>query len=218
MHSNAYITEVCCVSNDLMGTAIIMAHTWFLYSVFFASLVPQSSALCGDPLSEVERYLYAQLEDALVTDAATLEQLREVFFQEPPRSNKIQFHINVTADSISPSNCSECLPSAAGETCTPAFCLVDKTASDSNTSTAQWELCSHMKVTWKVPRDVDAVDLIQVLADTVVPWCTHGISLVAYTNSPFARGDNYYFYNTVYRVQDPIKLSLMKLDLSFILI
>ena len=47
-------------------------------------MVSQSSALLH--LSEMEWYLYVQLEDALVNDAATLEQLREVFFEDrdPP--------------------------------------------------------------------------------------------------------------------------------------
>jgi len=93
------------------------------------------------------------LEDALVNDGATLELLREVFFdQEPPLPNFIpHFLINVTTDSTAAINCSVCSP---WNTCEPAFHPV---TSKSNTSTALVDL------TWILPgADVDAVQVIQV--------------------------------------------------------
>lgn len=147
-----------------------MAHVWVLFCLFVV-LVPQSSAqwVIPSPLSEVERYLYAQLEDALVNDAATLEQLREVFFQ-PPRPYKVQFHINITADFIAAGNCSKCVPDCGAPwPCALAFCA--------GHGTSQWQLCSSdLKVTWAT--EVYAVELLEALANTVLPWCAHGLSLM----------------------------------------
>ena len=175
-------------------TAITMIHAWFL----FVALVPQSSAQWA--LSAEKRYLYVQLEDALVNDATTLEQLKEVFIRQL-RPHVISFRLNIRADSIPASNCS----SSPWDTCEPAFCPVNNT-SDNNSSTTQWKLCSPMNIKWRVPRYVDAVDLIHVLANTVVPWCTHGVSYMVLMLAPVER---YYYYDS--EVQVPIRLSLKKL-------
>lgn len=146
-----------------------MAHVWVCLVVV---MVSQSTV----QLSPVERYLYVQLEDALVNDAATLEQLREVFFEESPQPTEINFHINITVESIPPNNCSVCSP-RPWETCEPAFCSVNKTASHyGNTSTVQWELCSLLNISWTT--GLDAVEMIKALANAVVPWCAHGPSFM----------------------------------------
>ena len=139
-------------------------------------------------LSAVERYLYVQLEDALVNDGATLEQLREVFFEEfGPQLTEINFHINITVESIPTSNCSACSP-WPWETCEPAFCQVNKKPSYyGNTSVVQWELCSPLNISWTT--GLDAVEIIEVLANTVIFWCAHGLSFMVLFN-----GASYYSY------------------------
>lgn len=152
-----------------------MACAWILCSCFFVALVPPSSqyALPAPRLDAVERYLYVQLEDALSSDGATLEQLREVLFQKP-RPTTIRFHINITADSLPAKSCSSC------SWCEKAFsdCPFNEEASRyGNSSTAQ--LCSNLSMTWMT--DVNVVELIEVLTHTVVPWCAHGPSIFVQT-------------------------------------
>lgn len=198
-----------------------MAHVWILCSCFFAVLVPHTSAQYPTQrLGTVERYLYEQLEDALSNDGATLEQLREVLFQSP-RPIKIPFHINITVDSISDSNCSVCQP-LPWQKCEPAFCRENVTRYG-NISTAynQWKLCSnHLNVIWITY--VNVVDLIEVLADAVVPWFAHGPSFLiatgviadafisdAYFGGPFMPEEGY-----IFEVEEFIKLHLLLKDLD----
>lgn len=168
-----------------------MAHVWILCSCFFAVLVPQTSAQFilpagAPPLGRVERYFYEQLEDALSNDGATLEQLREVLFRQQ-RPIKIQFHINITADSIANSSCSSvCQPSRwwwQRGPCEPAFCrrVHEKVSRYDNISTAydQWKLCSNLNVMWITHANVD--EFIEALANTVVPWCAHGPSFLVFS-------------------------------------
>lgn len=149
---------------------------WVLWFVMLAS---QSTAqlVVPPPLSEMEQYLYTQLEDALVNDGGTLERLRKVFFQTP-RPHEVQFLIHITVDSIAADNCSRCEPDCYWvEPCEPAFCPPGAPpAYCPSMITSEWELRSDLSVTWAT--DVDAVELIQVLANTVLPWCTHGLSFV----------------------------------------
>ena len=192
-----------------------MAHVWILCSCFFAVLVPQTSAYpaLAPRLGPVERYFYEQLEDALSNDGATLEQLREVFFRQP-RPIKIQFHVNITADSIANSNCSVCQPSRQ---CEPALCrrVHEKVSRYGNISTAydQWKLCSNLTVTWITHANVD--EFIEVLANTVVPWCTHGLSFLVGTGLTI---DAYIgeFLEEVYTFdsEDVVKLHLLLKDLE----
>ena len=183
-----------------------MAHVWvcLIVAMVFQSTTPQRH------LSAVELYLYAQLEDALVNDGATLEQLREVFFDsEPgPHPTEINFHINITVESIPTSNCSACSP-WPWDTCEPAFCRqVDKKASHyGNTSIVWWELCSLLNISWTT--GLDAVKIIKVLADTVIFWCAHGPSLMVPLNSDsyILGGDE---WRDAYYV--PIKISVKKLN------
>ena len=196
----------CLVYANVRG--LVMANVWFLCGCLVAALVPPSSV----QLDSLERYLYAQLEDALVNDAATLEQLREVFFQEPPRfrPTKIHFHIEITADSILATNCSECSP---WDTCEPAFCPVNRTTSNIITSAAQWKLCSHMNVKWRAPHYVDAVDFIKELTVIVVPWCTHGLSVVVliFTGGGISLTEPGFYGGYFHDVAEPIRLSVKRL-------
>lgn len=155
----------------------MMAQVWFCLVILMVSMVSQSSVCC----STFRSVLYVQLEEALVNDAVTLEQLREVFFAEPQRPNEINFDINIMVESIPVSNCSVC----SWYICEPAFCSVNKNASHyGNTSTAQWELCSHLNIVWTT--GLDAVEIIEALANAVVPWCAHGLSIMVLFN-----GDRY---------------------------
>ena len=137
----------------------------------------------------MERYFYAQLEDALVNDAATLEQLREMFLEVYPRPSTIQFDITITYDFNPASNCSECVPR---DSCKPALNFTTETASDNTT------------VTW---RSLDsAFNLLHVLANVVTLWCTHGLSLAFHDVFRFQFDTNY--YGSTYYVEDPIKFSI----------
>ena len=71
-----------------------------------------------------------------------------------------------------------------------------------------------MNVTWRVPPDVDAADLIRALTVTVLPWCTHGLSIVALINSDptaLAEGSYNYYGGYIYDVREPIILSVKTL-------
>ena len=156
-----------------------MNRTWLLFSCLLAALLPHSSA----QLSPVERYLYAQLEDALVNDAATLEQLREVFIREPPLPNEIEFNITITYDFNPASYCRTCLPRG---TCKPALKSTTKTASDNTT------------LTWMSPvPDKDAFDLVHVLTNAVTFWCTHRVSLVFHDLFHLQPEDSYYGFDSL---------------------
>ena len=192
-----------------------MAHVWFFCGCFLAGLVPAYQyCSTSTPLSAVERYLYVQLEDALVNDAATLEQLREVFFQEPPGPNIIQFNINITADSIPANNCSVSSP----QDTEPAFCPVNETTSYSKYSTTKWKLCSFICVTLEVPYEVDAVDLIQALALKVIPWCAHGLSLAVILTNNFGSSNSRTILggctSTWYHEPVPVKVNLKLTELN----
>ena len=165
-----------------------MARIWILCNCFLVALLPQSSAqsIPAPRLSAVERYLYAQLEDAL--DGATLEQLREVFFQQP-RSTKIPFNISITADSISDRYCYVSLDNVSPDnvshcnvnqpytwSCEPAFCQMASRYGNISTAHDNWKLCSHLRVMWI--SEVSVIELVEILANTVVPWCAHGPSYV----------------------------------------
>ena len=117
-------------------------------------------------------YLYTQLEDALVSDGGTLQQLRELFFgmenwpenHSPP--TRVSFNpVYVTVDSISPTNCSTACP-----LCLLAFCNVSKGRA---LPMARWELRSKgssLSFSWLLPsaRGIKAVDLIKELAEQVI--------------------------------------------------
>lgn len=184
-----------------------MAQFWFC---IFAVLAPQSFAQWYiTPLSAVERYLYEQLEDALANDGATLEQLKEVFLAQGV--NQINFQVNVTVKSLPANNCSSCQPlwPWQPESCDSAFCHIDddeKERSYGNTSTVQWELCSLLNISWTT--GLDAVEIIKVLANTVVPWCGHGPSLMVLFNSYMPWFGE---WHNAYNVPEPIKLLLKKL-------
>ena len=205
-----------------------MAHVWILCSCFFAVLVPQTSAqsrpVPAPPLGTVERYFYEQLDNALSNDGATLEQLREVLFRQQ-RSIKIQFHVDITADSIANSNCSVCqswwLPRSQ---CEPAFCrrVHEKVSRYGNISTAydQWKLCSNLSITWITHANVD--EFIEVLlANTVVPWCAHGPSFLIVTglitNALLTKGYiGALYFEEVYTFdnEDVVKIHLLLKDLE----
>ena len=147
------------------------------------ALVAQSFSQTFDT-SSVKLYLYTQLEDALVSDGGTLEQLRELFFvsenwpdiHSPP--TRVYFNpVYVTVDWISPTNCSTACP-----LCLPAFCNVSEGRA---LPMAQWELCSkdsNLSFSW-VPQKAGtkAVDLIKELAQQVIPWFGNGLSLLLVT-------------------------------------
>ena len=180
-----------------------MPIVWLLFSCLFSAALV--SAGHSSPLSAVERYLYVQLEDTLVNDAATLEQLREVFFQKSSGPSTVDFKTIITADYIPASNCSA---SSRADTCEPAFCPA---TSDNNASTAQWELCSYDRsytVRWEVPHGVDAQDLINVLGEIAIPLCTHGLSTAAFITSFWFRSDS----NEGTNYGGEVTLKLRKLD------
>ena len=139
-------------------------------------------------LTAVEPYLYAKLEDPLINDSATLEQLREVFFKGP--GPEIHFHIDITVESIPTSNCSACSP---WETCEPAFCQVNEKASHYGFSSPVGTLFSseYLMDNW--------------VANAVVFWCAHGPSFMVLFN-----GDSYVEWHGVY--DEPIKFSVKKLN------
>lgn len=76
-------------------------------------------------LSEVETYIYNQLEGAL--DQGTLDNLRNAFFQ----AKAILFQVNITVDNVSSVNCTNDKMSF----CKPNWFEV-------------WTLCSFMEVGW----------------------------------------------------------------------
>ena len=125
--------------------------------------------------SSVKLYLYTQLEDALVSDGGTLEQLRELFFVREDRWTPVLFDpVYVTVDSISPTNCSTACP-----LCSLAFCNVSEGHA---LPMAQWELCSKgssLSFSWLLPSaGIKAVDLIKELAQQVITWFGNGFSFV----------------------------------------
>ena len=103
-------------------------------------------------LSATERDLYVKLEDALINDPATLEQLREVFLKTP-KPTAVYFNVNITVTSmLSANNCTviesresspviesrESSPVIESRESSPAFC----STSSSGSAVAQWEICS----------------------------------------------------------------------------
>lgn len=132
-----------------------------------------------------------------------------MLFQQP-RPTKIKFHINITADSISGSSCS-----VSGPYERPAFCRVHEKASRyGNISTAydQWKLCSNsLSLTWITQANVDG--FIEVLANTVVPWCAHGPSVLVATGLiSDALITNAYVYIGEHNDFDVVELHLKDLD------
>ena len=146
-------------------------------NLLLLALVAQSFSQPFDT-SSVNLYLYTQLEDALVSDGGTLEQLRELFFVREIPPTPVSFSpVYVTVDWISPTNCSTACP-----LCLLAFCRVSEGRA---LPMAQWELYSkdsNLIFSWLPPSaSIKAVDLIKELAQQVIPWFGNGLSLLLVT-------------------------------------
>ena len=181
---------------------------WFWSSCAVLVLLLPLSTL--QDLSATERDLYVKLEDALINDPATLEQLRKVLLKTP-KPTAINFHVNIIVTSMLSAN--NCIVNESRES-SPAFC---STSSSFGSADTQWEICGsdygENEIYWRTNRDTAEILVIKYFAARkVLMWgCIPSLMVGHATSYLYYDVDDY-----MYTVNDgptiTIALSVKKLD------
>ena len=183
---------------------------WFWSSCAVLVLLLPLSTL--QDLSATERDLYVKLEDALINDPATLEQLREVFLKTPKRT-AVDFHVNIIVNSMLSAN--NCTVIESRES-SPAFC---STSSSSGSAVAQWEICSDYQkneIDWKTANPDTSAIIKYFAVRKVFVWGYVLSLLVANSYTSLYYGADVfldlYLYNNDGYTATTIALSVKELD------
>ena len=186
---------------------------WFWSSCAVLVLLLPLSTL--QDLSATERDLYVKLEDALINDPATLEQLREVFLKTP-KPTAVYFRVNIIVTSmLSANNCTviesrESLPVIESRESSPAFC----STSSSGSAVAQWEICSENEINWKTTNPDTSAITKYYAARKVFVW-GYVLSLLVATSYTYQYYDALpflYLYPNDRPTDTTIALSVKELD------